>query len=841
MNKKLAFHLIVWGTVSAAGALMPAIAALGQESPPDAQFNYSISITSADVDQSERIAALDGIAGGNPYVGSLKAVHVGVTDWGDGQSTVPVTDFVITSTTASPKTFSATWSATHTYAGPGEYIVTAAVYHGEVSPDNEQIAIATTTVTVHPRIVATAGDGGTIAPSGTIMTDYHGTQTFTIHPGGGRTIGAILIDGVSTSTADSYTFADVTADHTIDVRFISGPTKTLTVTSTGTGTGMVTSDPAGISCGSAGSVCAADFSKDATVTLTAAPDAPTSTFEGWGGACADAGTSTTCTLTLSDDVSASAAFGIQEYQLSVAPGGTGNGVIADASGTLMCDSADATSSICAHLFPIGTSVTLTAAPDASSTFALWSTGPCTGATSPSCSFVIDAVTTQSTIVAIFSGTLIVPVADLSVEKTSAATSTFPGGGVQYHISAANLGPDAAGDVSVSDSLPDGLTLANATASQGAYESSTGVWTIGALPAGSAATLDLSATVDPLIDASSLTNAASIGDIWSEDPDPANNSSSVTIAVLSGSAPTSGPDLALRKTVNNGTPEAGATVQYSIVVTNDGDAPATFVTAADTWPSGLTYASATSSQGSIALLGSGINWDVGTIEPHATATMAIAMVVGQGEAGNTIRNVAAVSSTLSSFIDPTPENNSSSATIAVQSGSSNGGGTPNGNTGGGMTVGVGAGGPLAPRGQGMVLGVSTTNSVATSSLTPTLIVTPPSGQVLGASTTCGYYLTGYITPERYAHGSNDPVEVMKLQVFLNKELGLRIPITGYYGPLSEAAVRQLQVNYATDVLAPWIPHGLVSSIVPTGYVYKTTQRLINMIMCPSLNLPIPQLP
>lgn len=56
---------------------------------------------------------------------------------------------------------------------------------------------------------------------------------------------------------------------------------TLTVSKEGTGTGMVTSAPAGISCGGD---CSESFDEGSSVTLTAQPDG-TSIFVGWGGDC----------------------------------------------------------------------------------------------------------------------------------------------------------------------------------------------------------------------------------------------------------------------------------------------------------------------------------------------------------------------------------------------------------------------------------------------------------------------------------------------------------------------------------------------------------------------------
>ncbi|MEI2774003.1 MAG: hypothetical protein V9G98_25915, partial [Candidatus Competibacter sp.] len=67
----------------------------------------------------------------------------------------------------------------------------------------------------------------------------------------------------------------------------------LAVTKSGTGSGTVTSNPAGINCGT---ICAAGFTGGANVTLTATAAAG-SKFTGWGGACA--GTTPTCTVAMS--------------------------------------------------------------------------------------------------------------------------------------------------------------------------------------------------------------------------------------------------------------------------------------------------------------------------------------------------------------------------------------------------------------------------------------------------------------------------------------------------------------------------------------------------------------
>ena len=90
---------------------------------------------------------------------------------------------------------------------------------------------------------------------------------------------------------------------------------------------------------------------------------------------------------------------------------------------------------------------------------------------------------------------------------------------------------------------------------------------------------------------------------------------------------------------------------------------------------------------------------------------------------------------------------------------------------------------------------------------------------------------------------------KLQQFLNSDPATQVAVTGpgspgnetgFFGPLTDAAVKKFQVKYAKDVLEPWNPFGLVNHI-PTGYVYKTTLRKINLVYCANLSIPLPTLP
>lgn len=68
-------------------------------------------------------------------------------------------------------------------------------------------------------ITASAGSGGTISPTGSTVVANGASQTFTITPDSGNSVATLLIDGVSVSTTTSYTFSNVTTNHTIAVTF----------------------------------------------------------------------------------------------------------------------------------------------------------------------------------------------------------------------------------------------------------------------------------------------------------------------------------------------------------------------------------------------------------------------------------------------------------------------------------------------------------------------------------------------------------------------------------------------------------------------------------------------
>lgn len=68
-------------------------------------------------------------------------------------------------------------------------------------------------------ITSGAGVHGTISPKGTFSVNYNGGQTYTITPVSGYRVADVLVDGSSVGAVTTYTFSNVTANHTISATF----------------------------------------------------------------------------------------------------------------------------------------------------------------------------------------------------------------------------------------------------------------------------------------------------------------------------------------------------------------------------------------------------------------------------------------------------------------------------------------------------------------------------------------------------------------------------------------------------------------------------------------------
>jgi hypothetical protein len=221
----------------------------------------------------------------------------------------------------------------------------------------------------------------------------------------------------------------------------------LTVTRSGNGSGTVTSAPAGINCGA---TCSASFNSGASVTLTAAAN-PSSNFTGWSGACTGTGT---CQVTMNAAKSVTATFTLKTFALSVSKTGNGTGTVASSPSGISCGAT------CSASFNSGTSVTLTATPDAGSGFTAWS-GACSGA--GSCLVTMDAAKSVTAAFALQGG------APTIFEKRVAANTDDAeekAGAVNNFSGKLDLGVDAGASQTVGlritgVSIPKGATIVNA--------------------------------------------------------------------------------------------------------------------------------------------------------------------------------------------------------------------------------------------------------------------------------------------------------------------------------------------------------------------------------------------
>ena len=91
---------------------------------------------------------------------------------------------------------------------------------------NHTIAAEFATAVNHV-ITATAGANGSISPSGAVIVNEGSNKTFTISPNTGYAVADVQVDGGSVGAVSSYTFTNVTADHTIHATFSVAVTHTI--------------------------------------------------------------------------------------------------------------------------------------------------------------------------------------------------------------------------------------------------------------------------------------------------------------------------------------------------------------------------------------------------------------------------------------------------------------------------------------------------------------------------------------------------------------------------------------------------------------------------------------
>ncbi len=339
------------------------------------------------------------------------------------------------------------------------------------------------------------------------------------------------------------------------------------------------------------------------------------------------------------------------------------------------------------------------------------------------------------------------------------------------------------------------------------------------------------------------------------------------------------DLKVSKTVDKTTANTGDTITYTVTISNSGPNDATGVNVTDMLPSGLTFVSATSTLGSYATT-TGI-WTIGNLANASSTTLTMVATINNNTTGQTITNTAVGKSDLP---DPNPSDDTTSVNVSVNVPpyvcTSNCGGGGGGGGGGGngpivqnsltiyneqvvqtvpgiamvtwntnllanrrvvygnasnqtLTADPNYGYPNSTdlvktpllTAHGMVVAIDPTktyyfrpiSSDGTSTVTGKELILSPT-----ATTTSGtcYYLYDYLRKDL----NNNPVEVKKLQIFLNSFEGDHLTVNGVYDDATIVAVDAFQAKYSNDILTPW-GYGQ-----PTDYTYILTKKKVNEIYC-----------
>jgi uncharacterized repeat protein (TIGR01451 family) len=252
--------------------------------------------------------------------------------------------------------------------------------------------------------------------------------------------------------------------------------------------------------------------------------------------------------------------------------------------------------------------------------------------------------------------------DLAITKTDGVTTQTPGATVTYTIVATNAGPSAVTGATVTDTLPPTLSAASWTCAStgGGSCPASGSGSINAgvdLPVGATATFTLSATLDPSA-VGNLTNAAAItAPVGVTDPNTADNTAT-DVDTLTPSG-----DLSITKTDSTLTAVPGASLRYTVAVTNAGPSDMRGATVVDTLPSSLIGATwdcvGTGSATCVSPSGTGdINTSV-DLPVGASATFTITATVDATLTGS-LANTATVSPAPGT-LDPNGSNNTATDT------------------------------------------------------------------------------------------------------------------------------------------------------------------------------------
>ena len=247
-------------------------------------------------------------------------------------------------------------------------------------------------------------------------------------------------------------------------------------------------------------------------------------------------------------------------------------------------------------------------------------------------------------------TVSIPVSILTIAATASASTATPGTAVSYTVTVTNSGQVAYASAGFTDALAGVLDDASynldatATAGSVSFASPNLTWA-GSLAIGASATITFSVTVnDPdtgnKVLASTITSASAGNNCASGSTDP-RCATAVTVLV---------PGLTIALSANAASTTPGATVGYTVTVTNSGQTPQTGATFTDSLAGVLSDASyngdASATAGSVSFTSPNLTW-TGTLAVGAAATITFSVTVKNPDPGDKLMTSTVTSATVGS--------------------------------------------------------------------------------------------------------------------------------------------------------------------------------------------------